>query len=312
MKKKLLLTKIAKLTRNSLSSKFSKAFSLIELSIVILIIGILVAGVTQSSRLIRQMALSSARGLTQSSPVPSITGLVSWYETVSEKSFDELEASDNSTTTNWYDINPTSANKINLNQTDPARRPTYVANGLNGLPSLRFNGSTTYLQSNGFIPEHNSNNFSLFIVTMNSLNAVSSHKAIFCNRFGPPPFNILRGLTIYSVSNTYNLTMGTGVNWDGPSGHTIVNGVADIITLIRDTNSGTLYKNGLNPIVRTVVYAPNLIRPTSIGSNSACDLTNDYFFNGYINEIIIYNRNLSNDERQDVEKYLAKKWAIKP
>ncbi|MFM7620236.1 MAG: prepilin-type N-terminal cleavage/methylation domain-containing protein [Alphaproteobacteria bacterium] len=64
-----------------------KAFSLIELSIVILIIGILVAGVTQSSRLIRQMALSSARALTQSSPVPSIAGLVSWYEPTSEKSF---------------------------------------------------------------------------------------------------------------------------------------------------------------------------------------------------------------------------------
>ena len=37
-----------------------KAFSLIELSIVILIIGILVAGVTQSSRLFRQITLSTA------------------------------------------------------------------------------------------------------------------------------------------------------------------------------------------------------------------------------------------------------------
>ena len=35
----------------------SKAFSLIELSIVILIIGILVAGVTSSSRLLKQMKL---------------------------------------------------------------------------------------------------------------------------------------------------------------------------------------------------------------------------------------------------------------
>ncbi len=40
-------------------NKFSlkKAFSLIELSIVILIIGILVAGVTQSSRLVLAMKL---------------------------------------------------------------------------------------------------------------------------------------------------------------------------------------------------------------------------------------------------------------
>lgn len=39
---------------------YKKAFSLIELSIVILIIGILVTGVTQSSRLVRQMKIASA------------------------------------------------------------------------------------------------------------------------------------------------------------------------------------------------------------------------------------------------------------
>ncbi|MFM2200490.1 MAG: hypothetical protein RL769_545, partial [Pseudomonadota bacterium] len=38
-----------------------QAFSLIELSIVILIIGILVAGVTQSSRLVNQIRLSTAQ-----------------------------------------------------------------------------------------------------------------------------------------------------------------------------------------------------------------------------------------------------------
>lgn len=47
---------------------FKKAFSLIELSIVILIIGILVAGVTQSSRLINAMRIQSIRSLTINSP----------------------------------------------------------------------------------------------------------------------------------------------------------------------------------------------------------------------------------------------------
>ncbi len=44
-----------------MKQKFKTAFSLIELSVVILIIGILVAGVTQSSRLIIQMRLATAR-----------------------------------------------------------------------------------------------------------------------------------------------------------------------------------------------------------------------------------------------------------
>jgi len=64
-----------------------KAFSLIELSIVILIIGILFVGVTQSSRLINQMSLTTARNITQNSPVYSISGVVSWIETTSQQSF---------------------------------------------------------------------------------------------------------------------------------------------------------------------------------------------------------------------------------
>jgi len=63
-------------------SKYSnKAFSLIELSIVILIIGILVAGVTSSSRLVKRMKIITAQNLTTSSPISSIKDLIFWYET---------------------------------------------------------------------------------------------------------------------------------------------------------------------------------------------------------------------------------------
>jgi len=52
-----------------MNSKIKTAFSLIELSIVILIIGILVAGVTQSSRLVRAIKLQTARSITNSSSI---------------------------------------------------------------------------------------------------------------------------------------------------------------------------------------------------------------------------------------------------
>ena len=56
--------------------KQNRAFSLVELSIVILVIGIVIAGVTQTSRLIGQMKLSSARTLSQSSDVNGIKDLI--------------------------------------------------------------------------------------------------------------------------------------------------------------------------------------------------------------------------------------------
>ncbi|MFM2200772.1 MAG: hypothetical protein RL769_827, partial [Pseudomonadota bacterium] len=69
--------------------KSPKAFSLIELSIVILIIGILVAGVTQSSRLVKRIRLLTAQNITNSSPVPTIKDLALWYESTLERSFND-------------------------------------------------------------------------------------------------------------------------------------------------------------------------------------------------------------------------------
>ena len=117
-----------------------RAFSLIELSIVILIIGILVAGVTQSSRLVSEMRLSSAKRLTQSSPISSIKGLLLWLETSSDNSFDN-NVGDGDQVANWYDLNPLSNTKYTLNQSTTANRPTYIKSSTGGIPALKFNNS---------------------------------------------------------------------------------------------------------------------------------------------------------------------------
>lgn len=62
-----------------------KAFSLIELSVVILIIGILVAGVTSSSRLISRMRIITVQSLTRSSDVNTIRDISFCVETSLEQ-----------------------------------------------------------------------------------------------------------------------------------------------------------------------------------------------------------------------------------
>ena len=107
------------MTKNN-QKKFinNKAFSLIELSIVILIIGILIAGITQSSRLIRAMKIQSARSLTLSSPVPSFKGITLWLESTLDESFDSTEAQDQLQISTWKDINPQSSYKNNATQSN--------------------------------------------------------------------------------------------------------------------------------------------------------------------------------------------------
>jgi prepilin-type N-terminal cleavage/methylation domain-containing protein len=117
-----------------------KAFSLIELSIVILIIGILVAGVTQSSRLLKQMRLATIKNLTLNSPVSSIKDLAVWLESAMDQSFIDSEENTGSTISVWNDINPQASTKYNAVSQSTAESPTYLADGLalsNGLEVVR-------------------------------------------------------------------------------------------------------------------------------------------------------------------------------
>jgi prepilin-type N-terminal cleavage/methylation domain-containing protein len=103
------------------NKKCELGFSLIELSIVILVIGLLVIGITQGKRIISRSRISSAKSLTTSSPVASINNLVLWLETTSDKSFDNADKIDggsgvNGTIATWYNINPQGVNLRNVSQ----------------------------------------------------------------------------------------------------------------------------------------------------------------------------------------------------
>ncbi len=182
---------------------------------------------------------------------------------------------------------------------------------MNGLPSLKFNGVNTYLKTNGFFPEQNSSSFTFFAVTQNAIGSVLAYKAIYCSRYDFYPTTV-RGWVVYSYNNQYALFIANGGPlWSQIGAQPIVNAKTDILTITYDRVNVVIYKNGVNPVTQALGFVENNIRPTSVGSNSGCDGVDNYFFNGYISEIILYNRNLKTDERQDIEKYLAKKWAIK-
>lgn len=134
------------------------AFSLIELSIVILIIGILVAGVTQSSRLVKRMRIAFASHLTTNSDVNLINDLTMWLESVQDFAFatgtnasfdfnsnvynDVDRPSDQDRIGRWNDESMrNSSSKKSAIQNNLALQPKYVENGINNLPALYFDGS---------------------------------------------------------------------------------------------------------------------------------------------------------------------------
>ncbi|GDX36331.1 hypothetical protein LBMAG18_08420 [Alphaproteobacteria bacterium] len=283
-----------------------QAFSLIELSIVILIIGILIAGVTQSSRLVSQFRLTSARNITLSSPVPTIKDLALWFDAVNEKAFDS-QISDGAGIAYWQDTNPMNTTQFRFIQNTASDQPLFTTNGINGLPCLRFNSSNNMtkmtLSSLGSYPR---NNTIFMIMQWHTLNT-TINQSMFLAIHGEIDNS---EFAINSPSNfNFYFWPGAGNNLVG----TIPNNTSYVMRRIYNSaiNFSGLHLNGN----LTASSTANLLGNYSNNGTTSMTLGNHIgsfrTFGGLIGEFIIFNRALSNDEIIDVERYLSRKWSIK-
>lgn len=284
--------------------KKNSGFSLIELSIVILIIGILVAGVTGSSRLVKRMKIITAQNLTNSSPISSMKDLIFWYETSLEKSFNDAEEQESSFLTAWYDINPTSVDKVNIfSATSNVNQPKFSENIMNGLPAVRFDGDDYFIiNPNLYV----NTNFTLIIVERKlSTNAM-------CLLGWNPPWT---GSCNYSECFHFCYRGDNHFTFDFYASSTefVSNellGIKNRIhTMIFDRSFGKKYwvNGGINPdAVQTPAMSSWALIPLTQPKSSY--LGNGY--NGYFSEIIFFNRGIKDEERMAIESYLSKKYSI--
>lgn len=312
-----------------------RAFSLIELSIVILIIGILIAGVTQGSRILSQAKLNNARTLTKSSPVSSIKNLAFWVEATSEESFPDASTEDGQEITTWYDLNPQTASKSNLAGT-AGTAPLYKTNIINGLPAAYFAGSDEFMSSSASSAFQNivTNSSTVFMVVKLPSTLPSATKAILSKRattaLSAPNTQVslsgtsttaawqycdgAGGLTDASICN--ELSSNTAITASTPYVVSIVY-VANSAASTTTTSTGIhFFQNGTHGTASSATNdvsnaAPNISNTASlfVGQHGATDGTAAYL-QGYIGELIIYDRNLKTEERQAVEAYLGKKWGV--
>jgi len=312
--------------------KKNTAFSMIEISIVILIIGILVAGVTQSTRLVKQIKLATARSITKSSPVPSIKDLALWLETTADESFIEIQTDDEYRLTQWNDINPQNPVKFfAIKNASPA--VTYTSEGINSIPSVKFTGDAgvggyfILSQSNNIAQASKlatfGNRFSFFLVARPEIEVVGKFRVAFFN-LGDPQ-NDGWG-SVKTADNKrgilFNDSMLCSTNTSNINSYPeVVSGVYEGVT----SSNMTVYVNG-NVETTSVVtqsggssyteassqdpgYSPLTVNPAFyVGSSGG---PGNESWKGLISEIIVYDRVLKNEERKSVEKYLGKKYGVR-
>ena len=303
-------------------NKNNKAFSLIELSIVILVISLLVVGVTKGSRLMSEAKLKSAQALTSSSPVNAMTGVVLWLDatdastiatgTIASNAYGNPD--DGSLVAKWKDHNPqlVSSSQNELAAAADDKRPKYTRNGINGLPTLSFDGANNnYLTSSNSAIASGKTGYTMVAVWQ--ANTLSTGM-IFAQGGCTTNVNEGNSAGMYIKSTPANIaSWGCGASGDF-AGTTVYSAKTPYIAIAQvnknlANNRMSLYLNGTAQlsgdkpsIVEPLISAPIFVGAESVSNN---------FFNGYISELIVFDRSLTVSEIADVQGYLSRKYSIK-
>lgn len=290
----------------------SSAFSLIELSIVVLIIGILIAGVLQGSKLLSKFRILTAQTITKSSPVSSIKDLTLWLETTGNESFinasGNYNAQDGEAISSWNDSNPQILYKKVLLQNNSSSRPVYKSEGINNLPSLAFDGTDDFLRNTSqTVIGLNDNHYTIFTV-FRSERISSSADVLFYQGVTTECAKDYAGVYLNHDGIIYGWGCGTGGD-TASAAYIPYNSYGVVYRVDAQPNSTTsnieIYVNGAKTSAQK--QGLNVGNSAGIGVGSGVD---QFYFKGLISEVIVYNRALTEEEISAVRSYLTKKYGF--
>jgi hypothetical protein len=224
-----------------------------------------------------------------------------------------LDASDSSTITKdgsnkvsqWNDK---SIYGNNITQSTSANQPVFLSNTLNGLPVVSFGGSNVFMSSaSGFGTNNSLSGPATMTVFYIYKKTISTNGGVFgwgltantLQAFGFYDDGSLSAYAYAGANNYYTSTPSTAT-W--------------YLSLYKKAgaavNTSSAFRNGVD-----VSTSGHSVSNSNINGTASFNLGrwSDYSsntLNGYIAEVIIYNRSLSTVETTQVESYLKSKWGI--
>ncbi|SMP29638.1 beta strand repeat-containing protein, partial [Chryseobacterium profundimaris] len=198
-----------------------------------------------------------------------------------------------------------SGNVNNVSQAIAANRPLYRSNSANQMnfnPTVSFDGASDFMDAATFTINGSAN--TLFsAVKPNVVNVtqdILSFGAVGTNNGGE--FRFVNATLQYGQNN------GTFVPI--ASGSVLTAGTPLLFgsSMENAANGANLYQNNRNITTGTIAQIPSAANLVSIGSRTIG--SRNFYFNGFIPEVITYNSLLTAAQRQRVNTYLAIKYGI--
>lgn len=290
-----------------------KAFSLVEISIVILIVGILISGVSFGLDLYNNFKATNAKNLTLKSRLNRMNDLLMWYETTQESSY-LATPQDGQLITGLKNLSPFSFNQNNALSYQNAG-PTFIKSGINALPSLNFIRSQTASNSNSCleipnIADNNTETYTYFFVY--SPNDDTSNYWSMLEKFQSnnqyPYFLRSAWGGVYKIYSAIYRDATNGVNSGIHSSVVKSKNTLHMVTVRRLARSNiAMWINGGNYLAQFYDGSIDTRSNAKIYIGCREGINN---MNADFGEFIFFDRAISETERIDIEKYLSKKWGI--
>jgi len=304
----------------NLNKNSKKAFSLVEISIVILIIGLLIAGISKAGDMIFDVGLKSASSLTKGAKVSRMANLSLWLETTSNESILEKERYDNTTISIWRDINPQSSSKFIFKSTGA---PKYTEKGQNNLPAIGALSS-----ANSFTPYTTETSSTVTTFSSSQIFSTGAYATIFVVLKPKAISGVVTNLVSFcptaacaagneisvGMDATAKIVFSAMSGSSATTAHTSTNAYASrsliVVSALKDTANQKIFVNGgdLSSLATANTYASsNSFTGTFKIGGASATASNDGV---ELYEVIVFSSALSTVDRQTVEAYLGKKYNV--
>jgi len=281
-----------------------KAFSLIEISIVILIIGLLIAGISKASDMLADSKLKSARSVSRGSIVPRLSNLVLWLDTSQAESWpDNKRGTQTYTSSTFSDLNPQTPPIVGFKFTGSY---AYTENTGSNLPFLKpsadISSPSPAVQYSSLF-DLNGQGFTIFVVAKQKASQplFSFCDAAACSSAGKKI--VLEFDESSKAKFTYPKTATTDETATASNASTFDMGgdKIDIISVTANSSNGNIFSFGKNIGKPETAAAPNL------------SFVSGFFVlesGAELYEIIVVGEFMEDSVRQKVETYLFNKYAV--
>lgn len=235
------------------------------------------------------------------SPLPAAVvtlGLQAWY-----RADLGITKDGSNSVSQWLDA---SGGGRHLNQATTTSQPLWIASAQNGKPAVEFEASEK-IQSAASALQSGSSDFTVITVLIPSASQGSSQPVIIdLDADTQSGFSLRKSGTGYSLRWRNQAQTA----WEGETAPQLplTASTVQLFTYLKNGSSQIAYKDAVQGSTATV--GSTMTTPTAALSLGASVSTSLSYFNGRIAEVLIYNRALTQTERQQVESSLITKYNL--